>query len=168
MTASDVFEIAEAETAAILADDPTRSSDPTLPIYRLAAAERLESEHKRFEAGDRMALLGAIRICANHDMPLPAWASRAYTLAYDTVLTCRAGSWDTVFGTPYKGKHLRKLRQRRALRFAVLNEINRRLRAPPKPPIDVGLFEVVGEQFGIGTTLCGELYYSARRMTSAK
>src|SRR5690606_15978690 len=151
------------ETEEILRADPARTSaDPTLPIYRAAAVERLEDERKKFEQGDKMALLAAIRTCANHDLPLPRWVSRAFVVAYDRVLHCKVGSWDDAFGRPYpKGSHLSALRKRRLYTMPVRMAVTRA--SESGRPIDETLFEEIGQQFGLGKTLTMELYYGRKQ-----
>lgn len=151
------------ETEEILRADPARTiADPTLPIYRAAAVERLEDERKKFEQGDKMALLAAIRTCANHDLPLPRWASRAFVVAYDRVLNCKLGSWDDAFGRPYpKGSHLSALRKRRLYTMPVRMAVTRA--SESGRPIDETLFEEIGQQFGLGKTLTMELYYGRKQ-----
>jgi len=115
-----------------------------------------------------MALLAAIRICANHDIPLPPWASSAYIAAYDCVLNCRAKSWDSVFGKPFpKGSHLAALRKKREMQFHVLNEVNAIRNKAPETPIDEYLFESVGAGLGLGKTITGEYYYSAKKLVES-
>jgi hypothetical protein len=139
--------------------------DPTGPIYRWDALQKLEALERNFAKGDNFALLHAIRICANHDLVIPEWAARAYIKRFDAVLNCETDSWDGAFGRPYpNGVHLSKARQRRKLRFAVYARVRELLKANPKRPIDEGLFEEVGDKFDIGKTLCGRLYYEAKRM----
>lgn len=149
------------ETELIIAADPERDiADPTLPIYKVAAEDELTQEQAKFEAGSGIALLGAIRICANHDLPLPQWAARAYIKAYDKVLSCTAGSWDEVFGRPYKkGTHLAALRKRRMNRIRVWLAMKHR----GERPIDEQLFEDIGKPLGLGKTLVSELYYEGQR-----
>ena len=43
----------------------------TQEFFRQAARERLEAERQQFEAGDKMALFGAINICAQRDLVMP-------------------------------------------------------------------------------------------------
>lgn len=110
-----------------------------------------------------MALLAAIRECANHDLPMPEWVSHAYIRAYDMVLNCKAGSWDEVFGRPYrKGAQLAAMRKRRIKRLAVWNEARRIILSEPETPIDVAFFERIGEKLAIGKTLASELYYEEK------
>lgn len=157
------FDEAWKATTELLASDPSRDiSDPTLPVHRLAAIERIESERARYEAGDSVALLGAIRECACHEMPLPDWAARAFIRGYDQVLNCRAGSWDEVFGRPYpKGTHLAALRKRRLNRIRVILAV-RKAREDGRA-IDVSLFEAIGLSLGLGKSLAAELYYEAKK-----
>src|SRR3569623_2277533 len=67
-----------------------------------------------------MALLGALRICANYDLVMPAWLSRAYIKAYDSVLFARVGSWDRAFGRPFDGQCMKR---RRILRDATTTSL---------------------------------------------
>lgn len=169
MTADPNWTADEAIAAdnAALAADPARSdADPTLPLYQWAAAQTLETLRAQFEAGDRMALLAAIRKCANHDLSLPGWAATAYIRAYDEVLNYRSKSWDEVFGAPYpKNKHLGALRKKRMLRFAVWKAVNEIRRREPMTPINADLFERVGEMMRppLGKTSAEEYYYSVKR-----
>lgn len=149
--------------------------DPSGPLYQWSALHSLDKEWEAHEAGDKMALFGAIRLCANHDLPLPEWAARVFITGYDKVLNHLAASWDEAFGQPFpKGKHLAAARRNRMLRCAVwlkVKEITEQ--ASPsgpgrpllrRPPIDVNLFERVGREFGINRTLASELYYQAKKM----
>jgi hypothetical protein len=162
-------EQAKAANDAALAADPARSdADPTLPLFQFFALRTIERERARFEAGDRMALLAAIRKCANHDLVLPAWVAKAYIKAYDRVLTCRAKSWDdaTVFGKPYpKHAHLNALRKKRNLPLAVWLAVRRILDSEPNTRIDRSLFERVGANLRppIGHSDAAEFYYQAVR-----
>ena len=170
--ATCTLEEAQAATDAALAADPYRSdSDPTLPVYQWATLHELNRERQQFEAGDRMALFAAIRKCANHDLPLPAWAATAYIAAYDHVLNCRAKSWDEVFGTPYpKGVNLNAMRKRRILRFRVYRLVTEILQAERHTPIGVALFERVGREMRppIGKSEAAERYYEAMRLLFGK
>ncbi len=157
------YEAAAAEEEAILRADPARHrADPTLPVSQLFGRLSLEEERERFTAGDRVALLAAVRECARCGLPMPDWVASAFIRSYDQVLNCRVKSWDEAFGKPFpKGKHVEALRQRRELRFAVGLAVLDRVKRDPSTPIDKGLFEVVSEEFGIGASQAEELYYSA-------
>lgn len=150
---------AQEETEAILAADSSRSlADPTLPIFQFVAQTSLLEEKARFEAGDKNALLGAIRICANHDLVMPDWVARAFIRAYDKVLRHQVATWDDAFGRPLpKGKHLSAARKKREKSPAVWLEVRHMVEAGW--PIDEGLFEQVGNKLGLGKTQAAEFYY---------
>lgn len=151
-----------AATLKIMEDDPERVSDPTLPLYQYVAKGELEKERHRFEAGDKNALLGAIRICATSELPLPHWVASEFIRGYDAVLNCRAGSWDDAFGRPFpKGTHLAALRKRRRGRIQVMLEV--RAAKARGESVNFKLFEQIGSKLGFGKTLAQELYAEARR-----
>jgi hypothetical protein len=151
-----------------LKEMPSRSaSDPTLPLFQWVAVCKLGEYKKQFES-DKYYLMAAIRVCANHGIPLPDWAASAYIKAYDEVNNARAKSWSKVFGDPYpKGRHLAAIRKKRELQFAVFNKITQTLAMEPSLPIDESLFEKVGKELNIEKTLASEYYYAAKKQTSA-
>ena len=140
--------------------------DPAGPLAQWDALQRLDALERRYAKGDGFALLHAIRICANHDLVIPRWAAMAFIKGFDAVLNCRTNSWGGAFGRPYpKGMHIAKARQRRLLRFQVYNRVNEILASNPRTPVDEALFELVGDEFDIGKTLCSKLYYQAKRLS---
>jgi hypothetical protein len=145
--------------------EPERSeADPTLPFVQWSAMHELDVLEEKYKK-DKYYLMAAIRKCANHDLPLPAWVANAYISAYDKVFTAREKSWDDVFGNPYpKGAHLNAIRKKRKLKFAVLIEVNDILKMNPDKSIDDSLFEQVGKKFNLGKTLTSEYYYSAKKV----
>lgn len=160
-------------------ENPDPWARPAGPLHQATAEQRLLQERERYESGENIALMGAIRICVNHDLPLPQWASRAYIKAYGKVLNCESNSWDEVFGKPYPGKHLDKLKQRQELRIAIYSRVvdirnaggftymddgAGKMKRAYEIPVDEVLFEDVGAEFGIGKTLCNELYYEAKKI----
>ncbi len=154
------------ETQEILAADPSRSAaDPTLPVFQFAARESLDEERARFDAGDKVALLGAIRICANHDLVMPEWVSRGFIRSYDKVVRCSTASWDDAFGLPFpKGAHLSAIRTQRLYPLLVRLEITRAHDGGRGRAIDESLSEDVGRPLGLGKTLVSEYYYGKRRV----
>lgn len=161
-------------TKRALADSPGRSdADPTLPVFQWAALHTLEACQEAYQAGNEFELMHAIRVCANHDLPLPEWTARAFIKGYDTIANAREKSWDKVFGAPYpKGAHLHATRKKRVLKFAVWNRVQEIRAREPEVPIDESLFASVGHEFNIGKTRAAEFYYEAEKllskMTSAK
>lgn len=167
-TEEELLNAALEETERLLAENPSRYGDPTLPVYQFEARQRLRVMETAFERGDRGALMAAIRLCANHDLVMPSWISRGFIKGYDAVLNGRAASWDDAFGRPYKkGTHLQSLRTKRLLRFQVFNMVQR-IRDAESVPIDEGLFERVGRRLGICKTLASDLYYEAQRMIPSR
>lgn len=147
------------------AADPSKRDDPSMPLYQWVALDKLDHLEREFRAGDRFALLHAIRVCMNHDLVSPPWVVREYIAAFDSVLNYRKGSWDDAFGRPNpKGSHLAKAQKRHVLLFEVYNRIREIRLMEPGTPIDDGLFERVGAELGIGKTLANELYYKAKRI----
>jgi hypothetical protein len=139
--------------------------DPAGPLHQWNALQKLDALERHYAKGDNFALLHALKVCANHDLVIPRWAAIAFIKGFYAVLGCRTDSWDGAFGRPYRqGMHIAKARQRRLLRPQVYNRINEILGSDPKTPIDEGLFERVGGEFGIRKTLCSRLYYEAKRL----
>ncbi|HEX5127460.1 MAG TPA: hypothetical protein VFW00_12020 [Rhodocyclaceae bacterium] len=157
------FEEAQTAHEQARSDNPALSyADPTLPLFQWFALKDLEQQEKLFKQGEKFALMQALCICAQRDLPMPDWVSRAYLAAYYAVVNVRIeqNSWDAVFGTPYpKNSTLSALRKRRHFKFRVFNEILNIRKTDPGTPIDAVLFERVGEKFGLGKTLTEEYYY---------
>ena len=144
-------------------------SDPNIKrIFEDQAQSRLDRERVAYEAGDNMALLAAIRVCATHDLVIPEWASKGFIAAYDKVLNCQTNSWDDAFGEPYPGKQVNRLKQRRNNKPNVFTSVRRLQNENPDLPLmsnrDVtGIFDIVAEDLAIGPTICRELYYEAAK-----
>lgn len=138
--------------------------DPSGPLYQWNALHNLDGLEQAFIRGNKFAMMQALRVCANHSLPMPDWLARAYIRAFDRVLKLQIGSWDDAFGRPIKkGTHLKRARKRNEAQWEVINRIREIQLAKPMTPIDEGLFERVGAEIGIGKTLCNKLYYSAKR-----
>lgn len=128
------------------------------------ASKLLPMYEREFNAGDKMALMEAIRTCGSHT-PLPPWAAQAFAEAVRKIRNFESRDWNEVFGKPHQGKHLDSAQLRRyrfEVRFLVqsLNQTE---------GISDALFEDVADRisrkFGIkfGKTKCSELYYEAER-----
>jgi len=155
------FEEAKAAHDAAVADG---ADGPTLPLFQWNALRQIDLLQVAYEKGDKMALFAALRKCANHDLVMPMWVSRAFISGYDNVLNCRVGSWDDAFGRPYpKGKHLGNMREDRVKRYAIYFRI-REIIKTERHTVDDGLFERVGSEFGVGKSRANKLYYEAQKM----
>ena len=74
-----------------------------LEAMALKGGDRLK---RRFDSGDKGALLSAVFDCANAGIPLHKWAAAAFQDAYvDVKVNLRHASWDDVFGLPHPKKH---------------------------------------------------------------
>lgn len=155
---SDKYAEALKETEAMLAAEPGRINDRTLPLLRVYAEDQIELERKRFEMGDRAALLDAIRLCADHRVVMPDWVVQAFNLGHDKVRHFRTKSWDDAFGRPHpKGVHLAAQRKKRVKSRAVWFAV--RAMHHEGASIDESTFAKVGRMFNLGTTLVAEYYY---------
>jgi hypothetical protein len=139
---------------------------PQTPIFQKSAADHIQSRKKQIEKGDGFEVLSCIRWCINHGLVAPSWLCKEFNKRYDSVLNLKAKSWDDPlsFGKPYKkGFNLKAAEKEKYKKYTIHAEIIRRLNSKPKPPIDDYLFEIVGEQFGIGKTLVKEYYYKVEK-----
>jgi hypothetical protein len=120
--------------------------------------EILEILSKKFEDGDKSALLYAIYYCLLMQRPLPDGLRLAFLDAYESAARFEIRSWDDVFGRPVpKGTHLKTEKRKAELRSLVLERV-REL----GEPIDRGLFDKIGEELGIPGSTIDDLYYDER------
>ena len=155
------------EEAQALAGNDT---SPTNPIFQWADAQYINEKRKQIEEGDGFEVLACIRRCVTSGLVAPKWLGMEFNKRYDSVLNCRAKSWDDniAFGIPYKkGMNIAALKKKRKFMFAVYTEIQSRLECNPSTPIDAGLFETVGKKFNLGKTLTSEYYYEAKKYAIA-
>ena len=143
--------------------DPEMENLPSAPVYQWVALHELDELERQFQRGDDFALMEAICKCAMHDLLMPEWVQRGYIDRFRKVQHCQTASWDEAFGRPYpKYFHLDAARNRRQLRPRVYNRIREIQKTEPKTPTDEYLFERVGAEFGIGSTLASKLYYEMK------
>lgn len=151
---------------AALQENPERTiADPTLPFSQWVGLNQLGHLEDLYREGEKFALMQAIRECARCDLAMPRWVSKAYIRAFDDILNYKSKDWNEVFGSPLKkGANLNALRNQRMLQFDVYLAVCDILNSSPRQPIDIGLFEKVGERFNIGKTLAQKYYYSAKKV----
>lgn len=124
----------------------------------LSPAVELEAKRQGFGEGNKLALVDAIRICAKHDLPLPAWVSREFLFAYDCVLNLEIATWDDVLGTPRQvAKHLVKKKKEQFDSARVLLALMQARQVGRS--ISGVLFEEIGERYGLGKTRVSDIYY---------
>jgi hypothetical protein len=121
----------------------------------------LDDLRQRFEAGDRNALIQAIRRCFQCGVVAPEWVVTAFFRATNKWYQMDAKSLDDALGVAWpKGKSVAAAKKRRRLKFAVFNEINK-ARARGRA-VDEELYQEIGRQFGIGKTLVKVYDHAAR------
>jgi hypothetical protein len=132
----------------------------------LYATKQLNDLEISFKNGDKSSLMFAIFVCASTGLPLPPWASFAYSNAWaDTIVFAKYKSWDAAFGLPYpKGAHLNAIRKERRLKNKVYSSIEDSINAGVV--VDAALFEAVGKKYGLCKTLASEYYYSVKARVS--
>jgi hypothetical protein len=135
-------------------------SEARFPVQRWMAAQQFKELHTHFKTGTKAAILEALHLCTLNDLPIPRWCAMGYLAAFRKVVHYRAKSWDDVFGRPHpKRMQLEAKRRRREKGPAVYNRITDIKKMDPDTPIDAGLFESVGKEFGLCKTLTEEYYY---------
>ncbi len=136
------------------------------PEAQALAVEELERCRIQFYSGDRAALLMAVRSCAMHVLPMPPWVACAVSGAISDVMTGQARSLDEAFGAPFKGQCVKTRRRRAEKQKDVWMEVGERNASGQ--PIDVGMFERIGNALGIGRTVAMEYYYGKRKRPPKK
>ena len=139
---------------------------PARPIYQWSAATEITRMRAEAESNG-FAVLACVRKCANHDLVMPEWLAHAFIKRYDSVLNCRADTWDdeAAFGKPYpKGAHLSKLRHARVHRMKVHLAVVAAVKENPKRPIGLTLFRDVGKALGMKSKTVQDYYYEAAKV----
>src|SRR5262245_55861000 len=118
---------------------------------------------RRFDRGDKGAILEAIFHCALGELPLADWPRDAFMRAYTET---KVGpplhrSWDVVFATPHeKHEKLHAKLLAGALRWRVyIAVLDLRAKQPHKDH-----FPAVAARFGIGEALCRKYFRQAQRI----
>src|SRR5260370_38377758 len=121
-------------------------------------AARLDLHRKRLLAGEFVALLDAIDICATFRVPLPQWAADEFVKRFLPWADFSVPTLDEAFEVTRKGTHLSASRRRALLSYRILDEIARRRKL--KQPVDEGMFEAGAEAVGaVSAQLVRKIYY---------
>ncbi|MGD9661426.1 MAG: hypothetical protein AB7U63_09135 [Porticoccaceae bacterium] len=131
------------------------------PYLKWLSNQLLEDFRQPVEQGQGWAILEALSCCAKADLAMPDWLSLAFIDSYQSIVTRYENrSWDEVFGNPIpKGVQLKALRFRRDNAFAIYDLIQNSKIENPAVRIDKGLFEEIGEIYGVSGTLISDCYY---------
>jgi hypothetical protein len=147
--------------------DPSRCPQTEAAMTSESETDKLFSEilgilEKRFENGDKTAILMGIEQCLLMERSPPEWLRLAFLQAYRRCATYyETRSWDEAFGLPHpKGTHLKKERRDLFLRSRIVARF-RELKAERRPT-DKGLFERIGKELEINGTTASDIYYDER------
>jgi hypothetical protein len=130
------------------------------PEARPLVARQLESYRRRFERGERVALLLALDVCAGCYLAPPKWAADAFFDAMSDWLAYRAATLDEAFGVRRTRKRIPQRREREALRPAIMLRIAQ-LQQQENAPIDAGTFARVADEIGKSVGYVSKVYYEA-------
>jgi hypothetical protein len=113
--------------------------------YFDAVDRELMKLHKRYDDGDRSALLDAIYMLG---VFFPAWVREGFVEALAQYQQYNVKTLDEAFGVKrLKGQHLKAARKRELLRPQIIFEVY--CRHAKGAPLDQGTFEAVGRDLGI-------------------
>ena len=138
---------------------------PTLVLGRSAEAMPflrglLDSCRCQHEKGNHRALLEALFAWMSSCKGPPAWIADAFCEKLLDWFEHRAPTLDAAFGVRRaapRGKHLQTLRERQAWRGPILTRIEDLQRR--NIPVDIRLFELVGEEIGKSGSFVADVYY---------
>lgn len=125
-------------------------------------AQALKHNRKAIES-DGVTLLSAVDTILGRGMRAPQWLAQAFTARWGRFNRFEIRTLDEVFGhEPLDPRTVRAARRSAGMVNAVHAALCEAVRAEPGEPIHAGFpFEQVAERFGIGKTLCYELYRKA-------
>jgi hypothetical protein len=116
----------------------------------------------KLKEGDKSELLHFIANCFACRSAVPDWAAEMFHKAVLKSFSKEIRSWDEVFGRPIKkGTHLRRAKRKFEIGSPIRDRVNQRHAAGE--PLDKVLFELVGEEFGVGGTFVSDLYYAWKK-----
>lgn len=133
---------------------------PDRPLAQWVAAQHVAGLRERVERGDGNAAMDAVASCVRRGLAAPDWLARKFLRCYDSVLNCRAHSWDEAYGAPFPPRtKLETMRLRRLKQFE-LQSFFRRSDAPPRTPEG---WQAAAEALGISPKQAKEWTPKTRR-----
>ena len=115
----------------------------------------LEVYEGAFEAGDKEALMLAVRQCLGAGRLPPAWATRALCEAIRQVQRYEAAGWDEVFGKPHHRRKITALRRESDMRWKIFQRVHQFRRHRPKPP---DIFGQVAREMNSSPATCKRVF----------
>jgi hypothetical protein len=121
-----------------------------------------ETLEQRCKRGDKSAIIPAVnRFLMLNEEAVPEWLLNVFSGAYMRALEYEIHSWDEVFGPPLpKGRSRRAALRQLKLDLPIYERVEELSAAGHRR--DKALFEQVGEEFGISSTLASNIYYENR------
>jgi len=136
----------------------------TNPRFQRIAIWMLQGIEKAGGCKDGVELLQTIHVCGREGLPLPMWIVKDLLNRLQKLTTFETASWEDAFGRVLPNRaRLAKSKRDHELRPRVHSRVMEIRQEEPRAAIDIFLFERVGREFGIGKTLCEELFYEAER-----
>jgi hypothetical protein len=144
--------------------EPTPEQSETILKEMDEAA--IEGGKRRYNEGNKHALLETIVYCNVRQIPLPSWVDEKFLQAKALLETGKLESWDEIFGKPYPKGMTRTGAHTRSLATEIWIEVRQLHQQDPKKyPLAEGLFETVGRKLGkkvgrkLGKSTVSKLYY---------
>lgn len=127
------------------------------------AMAHMLTEHRASIEADGVTLLSAVDMVLGRGLVAPRWLSVAFSKRWHRFNAHELRTLDEVFGhRPMDPRSMRAARRSAGLRSAVHAALCDAVRADPAQPIHAGFpYEQVADAFGIGKTLCYDLYRKA-------
>jgi hypothetical protein len=123
-----------------------------MPTMRDVDLTLIELRRIEYLEGDSRALLDALAMCFDSQLPIPPWVREGLLAAVAAVN--HGAKWDDVFGS---ARERAKKTAVRDLAQQVLLEVMESRAAGV--PVDPGLFEVIGAKIGVSGTKASSAFY---------
>jgi hypothetical protein len=127
-------------------------------IHRL-----LEVYRRRYQNGDRVALLQALDICLRCYQNPPDWVANKLLYAMAEWFSYRAATLDEAFGVRRVSKHIAQRREREDLRPYIVAAVTQLVQPPkrgkPRKPLNTGVFVRVAEEIKKSPSYVSTVYY---------
>jgi hypothetical protein len=119
----------------------------------------LEKQRKRYEAGDKSALIYCMEHCLRNHTAIPEWVETAFLRGCQDVRNLKVKSWDDVFGRRLKkGARLATERRNSDLVGHIYSRVGELRDAGES--INKNLFDRLGKELGISGSTARDLYYA--------
>lgn len=136
--------------------------------------EDILSVYEKYDAsGNGLWLLESVRRCMQYGRPVPDLLRHDFEAALERYRAAEARTLDDAFHVSrpksWSQTKARKLLQKDAVGLSLAHRVYAEImkRHAAKEPIDEGMFEVVGEMFGMKPSACRDCYREAKAVIKA-